>query len=110
MTAHAAARRFVQSVSSFLSSTLIQEHEYGDHDEYFDHVGGGFEDGDFHHQHRNLAGAKYRRPFDYSILAVGIITLALLICAEALKHHLDHAAKGRPFFHSVLDGVKEERK
>jgi len=108
MTAHAAARRFVQSVSSFLSSTLIQEHEYGDHDEYFDHVGGGFEDGDFHQQHRNLAGAKYRRPFDYSILAVGIITLALLICAEALKHHLDHAAKGRPFFHSVLDGVKEE--
>jgi hypothetical protein len=39
---------------------------------------------------------------DYSVLSVGILTLALIFFVEALRHLLDHQAHGKPFFNAVL--------
>lgn len=45
---------------------------------------------------------------DYSVLSVGVMTLGLIMIVELLRHRIDHAAKGRPFFKSVLEGVYTE--
>lgn len=45
---------------------------------------------------------------DYSVLAVGVTTLAMLLFVEVIRHKLDHLAVGRPFFKRVLDGVYSE--
>ena len=60
---------------------------------------------------RYLAGGNYGKEedsIDYSVLAVGVSTLAMLLLVELIRHRLDHAAKGRPFFKRVLDGVYSE--
>ena len=61
---------------------------------------------DYHH--RRLAGEKVE--LDYTVLSVGVMTLALLLCVELFRHHMDHLAHGRPFFKTVLDGVYSECK
>jgi hypothetical protein len=47
---------------------------------------------------------------DYSILAVVVVTLGLILIAEILRHQLEKAAKGRIFLHSVLESVYQECK
>jgi hypothetical protein len=46
---------------------------------------------------------------DYSVLAVLVMTLGLIMIVEVARHRLDQAAKSRPFFKSVLKGVYTER-
>ena len=46
---------------------------------------------------------------DYSVLSVGVMTLGLILVVEVLRHKIDHAATGRPFFKAVLEGVYSER-
>lgn len=58
---------------------------------------------------RWLAGEEESN-IDYSVLAVGVMTLGLIMIVEVLRHRLDHAAVGRPFFKAVLLGVYEECK
>jgi hypothetical protein len=57
--------------------------------------------------HRELAGA-YGAELDYTVLSVGVMTLALLLGVELVKHHMNHSAHGRPFFASVLEMVYGE--
>jgi hypothetical protein len=45
---------------------------------------------------------------DYSVLAVLVMTLGLILVVEVARHRLDYAAKNRPFFKNVLDGVYTE--
>eukprot|EP00542_Grammatophora_oceanica_P020144 CAMPEP_0194027918 /NCGR_PEP_ID=MMETSP0009_2-20130614/1952_1 /TAXON_ID=210454 /ORGANISM="Grammatophora oceanica, Strain CCMP 410" /LENGTH=1205 /DNA_ID=CAMNT_0038667123 /DNA_START=99 /DNA_END=3716 /DNA_ORIENTATION=+ len=45
---------------------------------------------------------------DYSVLAVVVITLGLILVVEVVRHRIDHAAENRSFFRAVLDGVYGE--
>lgn len=53
---------------------------------------------------------KEAEPLDYSVLSVGVMTLGLILFVEVIRHQFDHAAKGRPFFKTVLEGVYSECK
>jgi hypothetical protein len=53
---------------------------------------------------------KEEEPLDYSVLSVGVMTLGLILCVEVFRHQIDHAAIGRPFFKTVLEGVYSECK
>lgn len=46
----------------------------------------------------------------YNILTYGIFTLYLILLVEFIRHSIDHAAHGRPFFKAVLLMVYSERK
>lgn len=58
---------------------------------------------------RALAGAE-AAPLDYTVLSVAVITLGLILVVELIRHRLDVAATGRPFFKTVLEGVYRECK
>ena len=45
---------------------------------------------------------------DYSILAVLVVTLGLVLVVELLRHQLDHYAGHRPLLHAVVQGVYSE--
>lgn len=60
----------------------------------------------YHWYHRMLA--EKRLYIDYSVLSVGVMTLGLILMVEVLRHRIDHAAVGRPFFKAVLEGVYSE--
>jgi hypothetical protein len=45
---------------------------------------------------------------DYTVLSIAVQTLGLILFVEIVKHKLDHAAKGRPFFGTVLHSVYDE--
>lgn len=47
---------------------------------------------------------------DYSVLSVGVITLGLIMAVEFVRHLLDHAAKGRTLFKTVLETAYNECK
>ena len=47
---------------------------------------------------------------DYTVVSVAVSTLGLLLLVELIRHQLDHAAIGRPFFMAVLEGVYSECK
>mmetsp|Transcript_58839 Transcript_58839/g.65899 ORF Transcript_58839/g.65899 Transcript_58839/m.65899 type:complete len:1588 (-) Transcript_58839:90-4853(-) len=47
-------------------------------------------------------------PLDYKILSYGICTLYLILLVEFIRHSIDHAAHGRPFFTAVLLMVYSE--
>jgi hypothetical protein len=60
--------------------------------------------------HRMLAASSDKAlQIDYSVLAVLVMTLGLIMIVEVARHRLDQAAKSRPFFKSVLKGVYTER-
>jgi hypothetical protein len=59
---------------------------------------------------RLLAGEDGDPHVDYSVLSVGVMTLGLILVVEVLRHRIDHAALGRPFFKAVLEGVYSECK
>lgn len=66
-----------------------------------------FESSRFASSHRLLASSEMQ--IDYSVLAVLVMTLGLIMIVEVARHRLDQAAKSRPFFKSVLKGVYTER-
>ena len=45
---------------------------------------------------------------DYSILAVLVVTLGLVLVVELLRHQLDHFAEHKPLLHAVVQGVNSE--
>jgi hypothetical protein len=55
-------------------------------------------------------GDEYSDQLDYTVLSVAVITLGLILIVELIRHRLDVAATGRPFFKSVLEGVYKECK
>ena len=71
--------------------------EYGYGDEYASDAAYGYDD-------------KKKEDADlwYGALSVAVLTLGLILIVEEVRHRLDHAAIGKPFFASVLDGVYRE--
>jgi len=55
-------------------------------------------------------GGKSESQVDYSALSVAVMTLGLIMMVEVIRHRVDHAAVGRPFFQSVLETLYMERK
>jgi hypothetical protein len=53
---------------------------------------------------------KIAEPVNYTVVSVGIMTLGLIVVVELIRHQLDHAAMGRPFYKTVLQGVNSECK
>jgi hypothetical protein len=51
---------------------------------------------------------KYR--IEYSILSISVLTLGILLVVEFVRHLLDHKAKRRIFFKTVLENVYSECK
>lgn len=49
-------------------------------------------------------------PLDYSVLAIGVLTLGLILLVEVCRHALDHAAHYKPFFKAVLQMLYSECK
>ena len=59
---------------------------------------------------RFLAGAVDVPTVDYAVISVIVITLALVLAIEVLRHQLDVAASGNKFFQTVLELMYRERK
>jgi hypothetical protein len=57
---------------------------------------------------RWLVGEKDEGQLDYSVLSVAVMTLALLLFVEVLRHTLDSEAAFRPFFKVVLEATYSE--
>jgi hypothetical protein len=53
---------------------------------------------------------KEYEPVNYTVVSVGIMTLGLIVVVELVRHQLDQAAMGRPFYKTVLEGVYSECK
>ena len=64
-------------------------------------------DFDIMSSHRFLA-APEGMVMDYTVLAVVIFTLALILIIEVLRHKLDVWASGNPFFKTVLELMYRE--
>jgi hypothetical protein len=45
---------------------------------------------------------------DYSIMSVGVMTLALILFVEIFRHRMSEHAKGKPLFSAVLENVYRE--
>ena len=61
--------------------------------------------------HRFLAPDGLRVPtVDYAVISVVVITLALVLFIEVMRHQLDVAASGNPFFQHVLELMYRECK
>eukprot|EP00980_Cylindrotheca_fusiformis_P005217 scaffold1118_cov135-Cylindrotheca_fusiformis.AAC.15 len=63
---------------------------------------------DILHLHHRLAEDSEYETIDYSVLSIGVQTLGLILFVEIIRHKLDRAAKGRPFFATVLHSVYSE--
>lgn len=51
--------------------------------------------------------SKYK--YDYTVLAVALITLGFVLPVELARHKIDHHAVGRPFAKTVLEFLYSER-
>ena len=60
--------------------------------------------------HRFLKEKKDDGRMDYSALSVAVMTLGLIMVVEVLRHRLDHAAMGKPYFVAVLENIYAECK
>ena len=58
---------------------------------------------------RNLAGGD-KLVFDYTILAMAIVAMSLILVVEVMRHKLDSLAHGKLFFENVLETFYRERK
>lgn len=47
---------------------------------------------------------------DYTVMAIMVFTLGLILVVELSRHYIDHKAESRPFAQSVLTSVYSERK
>jgi|AntRauTorckE5430_2_1112549.scaffolds.fasta_scaffold02354_3 hypothetical protein len=59
--------------------------------------------------HRGLA-TSYLPAVDFTVFAMVIVTMGLLLIVEILRHKLDKIAKGKEFVENVLGAVYHERK
>jgi len=59
-------------------------------------------------QNRQLAG--YGPEVDFTVFAMAIVTMSLLLLVEIVRHKIDHIAKGKEFFENVLEAVYQECK
>ena len=59
---------------------------------------------------RNLAGSGDDLIFDYTILAMAIVALSLILVVEVVRHKIDSLAHGKAFFENVLETFYRERK
>lgn len=82
-----------------LSGLFMDEHETADSIE-----NEGWEA--FHE--RYLKDKETSGRLDFSVLSVGVMTLGLILVVEVLRHRLDHAAEGRPYFTAVLENIYAE--
>ena len=57
---------------------------------------------------RNLAGGD-DLIFDYTILAMAIVALSLILVVEVVRHKIDNLAHGKAFFENVLETFYRER-
>lgn len=55
-----------------------------------------------------LLAAEETAPLDYTIFSVVILTLCIVLVVEVLRHQLDVAASGNPFFQTVLELMYRE--
>ena len=82
------------SHSTFLGSSPLESNATHAGDEY---------DYDFMY-YESSSPPKY----DYSVLAVALITMGLIVPVEIVRHKIDHRAVGRPFAKTVLDFLYSE--
>ncbi len=47
---------------------------------------------------------------DYTVLAMAVITMALLLIVAVIRHRIDHLARGKEYFEDVLEAVYHECK
>lgn len=59
-------------------------------------------------QERHLAAEP--AVIDFTVLAMAVVTLSLLLIVGVLRHLIDKYAKGKEFFENVLEAVYHERK
>lgn len=57
-----------------------------------------------------LLAKKEEVKLDYTIMAVMVFTLGLILVVELTRHFIDHKAETHPFVQSVLTSVYSERK
>jgi hypothetical protein len=55
-----------------------------------------------------LLAAEETPPLDYTVFSVVIATLVIVLVVEVLRHQLDVAASGNPFFQTVLELMYRE--
>ena len=56
---------------------------------------------------RNLAAAL---SIDYTVFAMAVVTMGLLLIVAIIRHKIDHMARGKEYFENVLEAVYHERK
>lgn len=64
----------------------------------------GFAQDEYDYSYYESSPPKY----DYSVLAVALITMGLIVPVEIVRHKVDHRAVGRPFAKTVLDFLYSE--
>ena len=47
---------------------------------------------------------------DYTVFAMAVLTMGLLLIVEVIRHGIDRMAQGHDFFETVLKTVYHERK
>ena len=57
--------------------------------------------------HRLLAAGE-APTVDYAVISIVVITLGLVLAIEVIRHQLDVAASGNPFFQTVLELMYRE--
>lgn len=71
---------------------------------YNDTTGFAHDEYDYSYVYYESSTSKY----DYSVLAVALITMGLIVPVEIVRHKVDHRAVGRPFAKTVLDFLYSE--
>ncbi len=59
---------------------------------------------------RILAGGGDDLVIDYTVLAMAVVTMALLLIVAVIRHRIDHLARGKGYFEDVLEAVYHECK
>jgi hypothetical protein len=59
---------------------------------------------------RNLGGGGDKLVFDYTILAMAIVALSLILIVEVMRQKIDSLAHGKVFFENVLETFYRECK
>ena len=59
---------------------------------------------------RNLAPGGDPLVVDFTVLAMAVVTMVLLMIVAVVRHKIDQLAKGREIFVSVLEAVYHECK
>ena len=81
------------STATFLGSSPLESNATGIAQDDYDYM-----------YYESSSSPKY----DYSVLAVALITMGLIVPVEIVRHKIDHRAVGRPFAKTVLDFLYSE--